>query len=169
MELQDLDLGGFICRFECDLQTSLQCDLRTSLQCDLRTLIFVCSPTKGCLTTSVMRDGENFTRDTLIWFDVCCLIYVNTYAGYLFNYLSNGDRPLLAIGFMSPQFKALTASHDLIGWRDFTEGHISTHFYAIQQSFTLLCQAAILTATVYLQDTPDHTLTMDFSEHLSPR
>jgi hypothetical protein len=37
---------------------------------------------------------------------------------------------------MSPQFKALANSQDLIGWRDgwrdFTEGHISTHFYAIQ-------------------------------------
>ena len=36
------------------------------------------------------------------------------------------------MGFMSPQFKALAANHDLIGWRDFTEGHISTQFYAIQ-------------------------------------
>jgi hypothetical protein len=36
------------------------------------------------------------------------------------------------VGFMSPQFKALAISQDLIEWRDFTEGHISTHFYAIQ-------------------------------------
>jgi hypothetical protein len=36
------------------------------------------------------------------------------------------------MGFMSPQFKALAASQDLIGWRDFTEGHISMHFYVIQ-------------------------------------
>ena len=36
------------------------------------------------------------------------------------------------MGFMSPQFKALAVSQDLIGWRVFTEGHISTHFYAIQ-------------------------------------
>jgi hypothetical protein len=42
-----------------------------------------------------------------------------------------GDKPLSTMGFMSPHFKALTASQDLIGWRDFTEGHISTHFYAI--------------------------------------
>jgi hypothetical protein len=46
--------------------------------------------------------------------------------------LMRGDRPLSAMGFMSPQFRALAASQDLIGWREFTEGHISTHFYAIQ-------------------------------------
>jgi hypothetical protein len=43
-----------------------------------------------------------------------------------------GNKPLLEMGFMSPQFKALSKSQDLIGWRDFTEGHISMHFYAIQ-------------------------------------
>jgi hypothetical protein len=43
-----------------------------------------------------------------------------------------GDKPLCMMGFMSPQFKALANSQDLIGWRDFTEGHISTHFYVIQ-------------------------------------
>jgi hypothetical protein len=46
--------------------------------------------------------------------------------------LMRGDKPLSTMGFMPPQFKALAASQDLIGWRDFTEGHISTHFYAIQ-------------------------------------
>jgi hypothetical protein len=43
-----------------------------------------------------------------------------------------GDKPLSTMGFMSPQFKALATSQDLIRWRDFTEGHVSTHFYAIQ-------------------------------------
>jgi hypothetical protein len=46
--------------------------------------------------------------------------------------LMRGDKPLSMMGFMSLQFKALAASQDLISWRDFTEGHISTHFYAIQ-------------------------------------
>jgi hypothetical protein len=46
--------------------------------------------------------------------------------------LMRGDKPLPEMGFMSPQFKALAKSQDLIGWRDFTEGYISTHFYAIQ-------------------------------------
>jgi hypothetical protein len=45
--------------------------------------------------------------------------------------LMQGDKLLSKMGFMSPQFKALATSQDLIGWRDFTEGHISTHFYAI--------------------------------------
>lgn len=57
--------------------------------------------------------------------------------------LMRGDRPLLAMGFMSPQFKALAASQDLIGWRDFTEGHISTHFYVIQ-SFHLAMSSSHL-------------------------
>ncbi len=43
-----------------------------------------------------------------------------------------GDIPLLAMGSMSPQFKALAASQDLIEWRDFTVDHILTHFYGIQ-------------------------------------
>jgi hypothetical protein len=43
-----------------------------------------------------------------------------------------GEKPLSKMGFVPPQFKALATSQDLIGWRDFTEGHISTHFYAIQ-------------------------------------
>ena len=43
-----------------------------------------------------------------------------------------GDRPLSEMGFMSPQFKTLMASQDLIGWQEFTEGNISTHFYSIQ-------------------------------------
>jgi hypothetical protein len=46
--------------------------------------------------------------------------------------LMRGDKPLSQMGFISPQFKVLANSQDLIGWRDFTEGHISTHFYAIQ-------------------------------------
>ncbi len=41
------------------------------------------------------------------------------------------DKPLSEMGCMPPQFKALACSQDLIGWRDFTEGCISTHFYTI--------------------------------------
>ena len=43
-----------------------------------------------------------------------------------------GSKSLAEMGFMSPQFKALAISQDIIGWREFTEGHISTHFYVIQ-------------------------------------
>ena len=57
--------------------------------------------------------------------------------------LMRGDKPLSAMGFMSPQFKALAASQDLIGWREFTEGHISTHFYSIQ-SFHLTMSSSYL-------------------------
>ena len=57
--------------------------------------------------------------------------------------LMRGDVPLLAMGSMSPQFKALATSQDLIGWRDFTVGHILTHFYAIQ-SFHLAMSSSYL-------------------------
>ncbi len=57
--------------------------------------------------------------------------------------LMQGDKPLSKMEFMSPQFKALAAKQDLIGWRDFMEGHISTHFYAIQ-SFHLAMSSSYL-------------------------
>jgi hypothetical protein len=46
--------------------------------------------------------------------------------------LMRGDKPLAMMGFMSLPFKALATSQDIIGWRAFTEGYISTHFYTIQ-------------------------------------
>jgi hypothetical protein len=46
--------------------------------------------------------------------------------------LMRGDVSLSTMAAMSPQFQALATRQDLIGWRDFTVGHISTHFYAIQ-------------------------------------
>jgi hypothetical protein len=57
--------------------------------------------------------------------------------------LMRGVKPLLDLGIMSPQFKALARSQDLIGWRDFTEGYISTHFYEIQ-SFHLAMSSSFL-------------------------
>jgi hypothetical protein len=62
--------------------------------------------------------------------------------------LTRGDEPLSKMGFMSPQFKALATSQDLIGWRDFTEGQISTHFYAIQ-SFHLAMTSNYLNGEVW--------------------
>jgi hypothetical protein len=46
--------------------------------------------------------------------------------------LIRGDKPFSEMGAMSHQFRALAASQDLIGWRYFTKGYISMHFYAIQ-------------------------------------
>ena len=57
--------------------------------------------------------------------------------------LMRGSKPLSEMGFMSPQFKALVISQDIIGWREFTEGHILTHFYAIQ-SFHLAMSSSYL-------------------------
>jgi hypothetical protein len=57
--------------------------------------------------------------------------------------LMRGDKPLSEMGAMSHQFKAIANSQDLIGWRDFTEGCISTHFYEIQ-SFHLTMSSSYL-------------------------
>jgi hypothetical protein len=46
--------------------------------------------------------------------------------------LMRGVKSHLDLGIMLPQFKALAHSQDLIGWRDFTKGYISTQFYEIQ-------------------------------------
>ena len=46
--------------------------------------------------------------------------------------LMRGDKPLSEMGAMPHQFRAVAENQDLIGWRDFTKGYISTHFYAIQ-------------------------------------
>ncbi len=43
-----------------------------------------------------------------------------------------GNKPFASLGAMSPRMKALATSQDKIGWRNFTEGCISTHFYFIQ-------------------------------------
>ena len=57
--------------------------------------------------------------------------------------LMRGDKALSEMGAMSHQFRALVNSQELIGWRDFTEGYISTHFYEIQ-SFHLTMSSSYL-------------------------
>jgi hypothetical protein len=53
-----------------------------------------------------------------------------------------GYKSLLKMRFMSPQFKALAKSQDLIGWRDLLK---VTYPYNLMQSshFPLQCQAVI--------------------------
>jgi hypothetical protein len=43
-----------------------------------------------------------------------------------------GDKDFASLGTMSPRMRALASSQDKIGWRNFMEGCISTHFYFIQ-------------------------------------
>ncbi len=47
--------------------------------------------------------------------------------------LMRGDKPFSALGRISPKLLSLADSQDRIGWRNFTEGHISIHFYEIQK------------------------------------
>jgi hypothetical protein len=49
------------------------------------------------------------------------------------------------MGYMSPEMRSLAKSQDLNGWRNFTEGYISTHFYEIQ-SFHLTRSSSYLTS-----------------------
>jgi hypothetical protein len=46
--------------------------------------------------------------------------------------LMRGNKPCTDLGAMSPRMKALAKSQDIIGYCNFMEGYISTHFYAIQ-------------------------------------
>ncbi len=57
-----------------------------------------------------------------------------------------GDKPFSELGAMSGKMLSLARSQDKIGWRNFTEGHISTHFYDIQQ-FHLAMHSNCLTGT----------------------
>jgi hypothetical protein len=45
-----------------------------------------------------------------------------------------GGKPFADMGAMSPRMMALAQSQDKIGYRNFMEGHILTHFYKIQNS-----------------------------------
>jgi hypothetical protein len=60
--------------------------------------------------------------------------------------LMRGDKPFLALGYMSSKLKALAESQDKIGWRNFTKGHISIHFYEIQ-TFHLAMSSSFLNGT----------------------
>jgi hypothetical protein len=77
--------------------------------------------------------------------------------------LMQGGVPLLAMGAMSPQFQALATSQDLIGWRDFTVGHISTHFYAIQ-SFHLAMSSSYLNGEDWIRHSISRILQLTHSQ-----
>ncbi len=46
--------------------------------------------------------------------------------------LMQNNKPFSQLGYMSNKMHALAESQDKIGWRNFTEGCISSHFYNIQ-------------------------------------
>jgi hypothetical protein len=57
-----------------------------------------------------------------------------------------GDKPFAELGAMSLCMEALAKSQDIIGYCNFMEGYISTHFYAIQ-SFHLAMSSSYLNGT----------------------
>jgi hypothetical protein len=46
--------------------------------------------------------------------------------------MMQGDEAFASLVAMSPRMKAIAISQDKIGWQNFMEGCISTHFYFIQ-------------------------------------
>ncbi len=60
--------------------------------------------------------------------------------------LMRGNKPFSTLGYMSSKLKALAESQDQIGWKNFTEGHISTHFYEIQ-TFHLMMSSSFINGT----------------------
>ena len=60
--------------------------------------------------------------------------------------LMRGNKSFSTLGYMSSKLKALAKSQDQTGWKNFTEGHISTHFYKIQ-TFHLTMSSSFLNGT----------------------
>jgi hypothetical protein len=52
--------------------------------------------------------------------------------------LMQNNKPFSQLGYMSNKMCALAESQDKIGWRNFKEGYISSHFYNIQQFHLLM-------------------------------
>jgi hypothetical protein len=84
--------------------------------------------------------------------------------------LMRNDKPFYQLGYMSQELHTLVESQDKIGWRNFTERYISSHFYYIQQFHLLMSSIVILTAPTgqnnFHKDSPTNSLAMDISEHL---
>jgi len=51
----------------------------------------------------------------------------------------HGAVPFADLGSMSPHMRALVESQDLIGWRNFMEGRVSSHFYTVQLDHLAPC------------------------------
>ncbi len=60
--------------------------------------------------------------------------------------LMRNGKPFSHMGHMSAKMRALAESQDKIGWRNFTEGYISCHFYNIQ-CFHLSMSSSYLNGT----------------------
>ncbi len=52
--------------------------------------------------------------------------------------LMQNNKPFSQLGYMSNKMRPLAESQDKIGWRNFTEGYISSHFYNIQRFHLLM-------------------------------
>ncbi len=71
--------------------------------------------------------------------------------------LMRGNKPFADMGAISPCMKALAQSQDMIGYRNFMEGHISTHFYEIQ-NFHLAMSSSFLNSADWAKQFISKTL-----------
>jgi hypothetical protein len=87
--------------------------------------------------------------------------------------LMRGDKPFLKMGYMSTKLKSLAESQDRIGWKNFTEGHISTHFLRDSDispcNVKRLPQWDRLDQTIYHKDPASYTFPVDISKHFPIR
>ncbi len=83
-----------------------------------------------------------------------------------------GNKPFASLGAMSPRMKALATRQKKIGWRNFMEGHISTHLYFIQHYHLALSGSYLNGSNCSqvndLQTSPHYPLTMDLPKLHSP-
>jgi hypothetical protein len=52
--------------------------------------------------------------------------------------LMQNNKPFSLLGYMTKKMCTLAESQDKIGWRNFTKGYISSHFYNIQRFHLLM-------------------------------
>ena len=74
----------------------------------------------------------NKTNDLREWLSQDDLTNLELAYWILKYILMRGDKAFASLGTMSPRMRALASSQDKIGWRNFMEGCISTHFYFMQ-------------------------------------
>ncbi len=83
------------------------------------------------------------------------------------------NKPFSQLGYMSDKMHSLAESQDKIGWRHFTKGYISIHFYNIQR-FHLSMSGRYLNGSDWTKqfiskNSSTDTFTMDLSKHIPPR
>ncbi len=81
--------------------------------------------------------------------------------------LMQGNKPFAELGAMSSRMKALAKSQVIIGYRNFMEGYILTHFYTIQ-SFHLAMSSSYLNGADWAKQLISKLLHVAHSQWILP-